>query len=70
MKSTFLFKPESLEKMVKTSKFISQKQNKTKKYIYILAASAASMYIYMWSQLIESKLVVTILGFISNTIFL
>ena len=31
MKSTFLFKPESSEKMVKTSKFVSQKQNKTKK---------------------------------------
>ena len=29
MKSTF--KPESSEKMVKTSKFVSQKQNKTKK---------------------------------------
>ena len=29
MKSTFLFKPESSEKMVKTSKFVSQ--NKTKK---------------------------------------
>ena len=28
MKSTFLFKPESSEKMVKTSKFVSQKQNK------------------------------------------
>ena len=31
MKSGFLFKPESSEKMVKTSKFVSQKQNKTKK---------------------------------------
>ena len=31
MKSTFLFKPESSEKMVKTSKFVSQKQKKTKK---------------------------------------
>ena len=31
MKSTFPFKPESSEKMVKTSKFVSQKQNKTKK---------------------------------------
>ena len=30
MKSTFPFKPESSEKMVKTSKFVSQKQNKTK----------------------------------------
>ena len=31
MKSTFPFKPESSEKMVKTSKFVSQKQNNTKK---------------------------------------
>ena len=31
MKSTFPFKPESSEKMVKKSKFVSQKQNKTKK---------------------------------------
>ena len=31
MKSTFVFKLESSEKMVKTSKFVSQKQNKTKK---------------------------------------
>ena len=31
MKSTFPFKPESLEKMVKISKFVSQKQKKTKK---------------------------------------
>ena len=31
MKSTFLLKPESSEIMVKTSKFVSQKQNKTKK---------------------------------------
>ena len=29
MKSTFPFKPESSEKMVKISKFVSQKQNKT-----------------------------------------
>ena len=28
MKSTFPFKPESSEKMVKTSKFVWQKQNK------------------------------------------
>ena len=31
MKSTFPFKPESSEKMVKTSKFLSKKQNKRKK---------------------------------------
>ena len=31
MKSKFVFKLESSEKMVKTSKFVSQKQNKTKK---------------------------------------
>ena len=31
MKSTIPFKPESSEKIVRTSKFISQKQNKTKK---------------------------------------
>ena len=31
MKSTFTFNPESPEKMVKTSKFVSQKQTKTKK---------------------------------------
>ena len=30
MKSTFPFKPESSEKMVKTTKFVSQKQNKKK----------------------------------------
>ena len=30
MKSTFPFKPESSEKMVKTSKFVLQKQNKKK----------------------------------------
>ena len=33
MKSTFLFKPEISEKIVKTSKFVSQKQNKKKKKI-------------------------------------
>ena len=33
MKSTFPFKPESSEKMVKTSKFVSQKQNKKKKKV-------------------------------------
>ena len=33
MKSTFPFKPESSEKMVKTSKFVSQEQNRTKKTI-------------------------------------
>ena len=33
MKSTFPFKPESSEKMVKTSKFVLQKQNKQKKNI-------------------------------------
>ena len=31
MKSTFLFKPESSEKMVKTSKFVKNKKKKTKK---------------------------------------
>ena len=30
MKSTFVFKLDSSEKMIKTSKFVSQKQNKTK----------------------------------------
>ena len=33
MKSTFPFKLESSEKMVKTSKFVFQKQNKKKKKI-------------------------------------
>ena len=30
IKNTFPFKPESSEKMVKTSEFVLQKQNKTK----------------------------------------
>ena len=35
MKSTFPFNPESSAKMVKTSKFVSQKQNKTKQKNYV-----------------------------------
>ena len=36
MKSTFHFKPESSDKMVKTSKFVSQKLNK-KQHFWVMA---------------------------------